>query len=301
MTVIVSRISAKVGGHRSIARLLISTIKLFFPDTSADYPQDACHVLRGLTSFLAIPAASDLRLLDTLYEEGSPTHLTIAIRALLANIDDPRPGEEFQAKSIIDVCFSVLCHCLFGHSTSREASFIEALKAGYLFATYSYLRHAPPDTSIDFIESIKSNLMYVSTSRKVLRQLLQDTAELDKFNMADTSQFSNYLAAQTWNDIIAFIRARLELFEEFRTLILHGCDNFACGRLHAKTDISRCGRCSEVQYCSRACQRVDWKQRHRAHCPRSAAVSGQHHDGPGHEPEPRYGRKRTCGTPSYPT
>ncbi|KAJ7048736.1 hypothetical protein C8F01DRAFT_1239239 [Mycena amicta] len=131
--------------------------------------------------------------------------------------------------------------------------------------------------------------MYVSTSRKVLRQLLQDTAELDKFNMADTSQFSNYLAAQTWNDIIAFIRARLELFEEFRTLILHGCDNFACGCLHAKTDISRCGRCSEVQYCSRACQRVDWKQRHRAHCLRSAALSGQHHDGPG---QPRYGRKR---------
>ncbi|KAJ7062464.1 hypothetical protein C8F01DRAFT_1134232 [Mycena amicta] len=261
-----------VGGRESIARLCISTIKLFFPNNSAQYPQDAYYVLYGVVSFFALPAARDVRFLQALDQEGFPTHLTIAMRAVLANIDDPRPGDKFNVKSIIGLCFSVLSHGLFGHSIYRDASFIEALKAGYLVATYSYLRHVPPDTAGGFIASLKCNMMYFSTSRKVLRQLLQDKAELR--NMEVTSHFSSAVAAQTWDDILAFTCARLELFEEYRKLLLHGCENFACGRLHAKTDISRCGRCSQVQYCSHACQRIDWKQRHQAHCARSAAGSG---------------------------
>ncbi|KAJ7061860.1 hypothetical protein C8F01DRAFT_1369303 [Mycena amicta] len=263
------------GGHRSIARLCVSTIKLFFPTTSAQYPDGAYRMLHGLISFLALPAARDWPLRTALYQEDFSTHFTIAVRALLANMDDPRPGEASKAKGIIDLCFSMLCIGLALHITFRDDPFVEGLKAGYLFATYSYLRHVAPDTAVDFIEALKGRLMFFSTSRNVLRQLRRDKAELT--NMVDTSQFSSELAAQTWHDVLTFIRGRLERFEEYHDLLLHGCDNFACGRLHAKTNVARCGRCSQVQYCSRACQRIDWTQRHRAHCLRSAAARGQRH------------------------
>ena len=39
------------------------------------------------------------------------------------------------------------------------------------------------------------------------------------------------------------------------------CD--ACGR----DATMRCGRCQKVSYCSAACQKRDWKERHRVHCP----------------------------------
>ncbi|KAJ7062465.1 hypothetical protein C8F01DRAFT_99272 [Mycena amicta] len=270
------------GGRASIARSCIGTIKLFFPNTSAPYTWEMFNMLKGVLCFLALPRTTrDPLLLKALDRENFPTHLTIAVRALLSHHDDLHPIEE-QKSMIIHACFHVLSAGLIGGSAYRpqplDASFIEALKAGYLCATYSYLRHALPETSVDFpsvdfLERLKRNTIYYLTSRNVLLQLRQDKAEL--INVVETSHFRNSKAAEMWNDLLAFIRARVERFEEYReqnNILLHGCDNFACGRLHEKTDMSRCSLCSQVQYCSRGCQRDDWRQRHREHCPRSARV-----------------------------
>ncbi|KAJ7466958.1 hypothetical protein FB451DRAFT_1259653 [Mycena latifolia] len=45
------------------------------------------------------------------------------------------------------------------------------------------------------------------------------------------------------------------------------CDNMECGAIRQKSDFKCCGYCHQVYYCSRRCQRIDWKSgNHRAGC-----------------------------------
>ncbi|KAG5015292.1 hypothetical protein JHK82_020986 [Glycine max] len=45
------------------------------------------------------------------------------------------------------------------------------------------------------------------------------------------------------------------------------CSNAGCGRPETrKHEFRRCSVCGEVNYCSRACQALDWKFRHKAEC-----------------------------------
>ncbi|RXW18772.1 hypothetical protein EST38_g7078 [Candolleomyces aberdarensis] len=44
------------------------------------------------------------------------------------------------------------------------------------------------------------------------------------------------------------------------------CDNQPCQRPYSRIQFKRCSRCNSVIYCSKQCQREDWKRLHRAEC-----------------------------------
>jgi hypothetical protein len=45
------------------------------------------------------------------------------------------------------------------------------------------------------------------------------------------------------------------------------CSHVGCGRPETrKHEFRRCSVCGAVNYCSRACQALDWKFRHKAEC-----------------------------------
>ncbi|CAI0627291.1 unnamed protein product [Linum tenue] len=57
---------------------------------------------------------------------------------------------------------------------------------------------------------------------------------------------------------------------EGRRFLVQGlrlCSHFGCGRPETrKHEFRRCSVCGTVNYCSRACQALDWKLRHKAEC-----------------------------------
>ena len=54
-------------------------------------------------------------------------------------------------------------------------------------------------------------------------------------------------------------------FSGFVKLIkmIHICHYKKCNKLHVRY---KCSRCKKVHYCSRRCQKKDWKYRHRYNC-----------------------------------
>ncbi|XP_052187874.1 F-box protein At1g67340 [Diospyros lotus] len=57
---------------------------------------------------------------------------------------------------------------------------------------------------------------------------------------------------------------------------LRMCSHVGCGRPETRThEFRRCSVCGGVNYCSRACQALDWKMRHKAEC---APMDGLHND-----------------------
>ncbi|KAJ7353050.1 hypothetical protein DFH08DRAFT_59139 [Mycena albidolilacea] len=54
---------------------------------------------------------------------------------------------------------------------------------------------------------------------------------------------------------------------------IRGCDNMECGQLCRRKEISRCSSCHRANYCSTACQAVDWRDgQHSLLCSRPRAL-----------------------------
>ncbi|KAK7002305.1 hypothetical protein R3P38DRAFT_3042288 [Favolaschia claudopus] len=75
--------------------------------------------------------------------------------------------------------------------------------------------------------------------------------------------------ARAWDRFLVTMGTRLDLRIEFDSDSGPSrgvCGNAKCGQIAARKDLNACKGCSEVLYCSRECQKVDWRARHRASC-----------------------------------
>ncbi|KAK7024680.1 hypothetical protein R3P38DRAFT_2950731 [Favolaschia claudopus] len=72
-----------------------------------------------------------------------------------------------------------------------------------------------------------------------------------------------------WKSFSELCRERLRAQAVFDSKVgpfSRACDNVECGKLLPKNTFKRCAGCSSVLYCSRECQRVDWRSGHRNAC-----------------------------------
>ncbi|KAJ7910355.1 hypothetical protein B0H13DRAFT_2329477 [Mycena leptocephala] len=63
--------------------------------------------------------------------------------------------------------------------------------------------------------------------------------------------------------------APLEILRNFESedyLSRRACDNVECGIIRAKKTLKRCTGCRQLFYCSRECQRQDWRRGHHQYC-----------------------------------
>ncbi|KAJ7466181.1 hypothetical protein B0H11DRAFT_2048754 [Mycena galericulata] len=64
----------------------------------------------------------------------------------------------------------------------------------------------------------------------------------------------------TWRTFTALARERIALVHSVASpQRRRACDNVKCGHILEKTDFQRCSRCLSFYYCSRECQRIDWR------------------------------------------
>ncbi|KAK6980780.1 hypothetical protein R3P38DRAFT_2579582 [Favolaschia claudopus] len=74
---------------------------------------------------------------------------------------------------------------------------------------------------------------------------------------------------EAWKTFSELCRERLraqEVYDSKVSASLRACDNIECGTLLPKKNFKRCAGCSSLLYCSRECQRVDWRSGHRSSC-----------------------------------
>ncbi|KAJ7200022.1 hypothetical protein GGX14DRAFT_372655 [Mycena pura] len=160
--------------------------------------------------------------------------------------------------------------------------FAESLKAGLLLGVFSCgSRVNRWDTDGHIIRLLRDFLPAFTVYFSVLSQLRISLAEVQGLDPA--SSF-NQLELEQWERFVELVDERFQLVEEYNYgtwTALRACDNFEvrfrswiealshhakCGHICDKRQLKRCSQCCIRFYCSRSCQKSDWRNIHRTHC-----------------------------------
>ncbi|KAI2630273.1 hypothetical protein GGS26DRAFT_591567 [Hypomontagnella submonticulosa] len=124
--------------------------------------------------------------------------------------------------------------------------------------------------------SIQTGITYNGLGAALIRAGRLDEADevLQKAFTIRQAEGPRLDAADT-RDNIGALREAQGRFEEAREMRLKGsekneimCGNYKCTthKLYALKNLSACGACKSVFYCSKACQVADWRSRHKPLC-----------------------------------
>ncbi|KAF7288890.1 hypothetical protein MIND_01405000 [Mycena indigotica] len=168
---------------------------------------------------------------------------------------------------------------------------VEALEAGLIPLLFSYgkssNRQMKTTTVVDMIDWMMSMTVYPS----FLRQFEESSNQFrEGYDMAPPLLFP-IEANDPWSLLIDIAYGRLRTYTEFREgtwtgmhHIRSACGNFECKVLphEHSAKLKRCSGCQSTFYCSKTCQRADWKSGHRTECaafalfgPTSVCSAGQ--------------------------
>ncbi|KAJ7149287.1 hypothetical protein C8R43DRAFT_505996 [Mycena crocata] len=150
----------------------------------------------------------------------------------------------------------------------------EALKAGLLPCTVSLAEDAVGETDVTR-GSIQWSLKTVTcrilpgnlVSYAVVRQM-KISLPIAQLSL-ESSTFMQTGISRDWEVLVALAEERiriLDVWESGGRPSLHACDNMKCGEINRKHTFRCCSACLSVNYCSRECQRIDWKDAHREDC-----------------------------------
>ncbi|KAJ7627386.1 hypothetical protein FB45DRAFT_1004844 [Roridomyces roridus] len=88
-------------------------------------------------------------------------------------------------------------------------------------------------------------------------------------DLLSADAFKNSTLCDHWRQFLGYMQERVDALDEFaaKTVAYKTCDNLRCGSIEDTDNIAgRCSGCQGFYYCSRECQKVDWKAGHRTFC-----------------------------------
>ncbi|KAJ6514333.1 hypothetical protein C8R47DRAFT_1282247 [Mycena vitilis] len=197
---------------------------------------------------------------------ASVGYLTVAVRAL----------ETLAAVGTIPLARQSAALCLLQihdiiNSTLKACEIAEALGAGFLRALILCVdRLGTKDAFIyeavnSFLGSVLLGSTLVHQCMSVLPAALANALEFENI-----SGFASSPCFEKWQVFKTTATTRQQFLGEFFSFVSkRACDNFECDALmKEKTSIKCCSTCRIALYCSRKCQKVSWKDGHRAACVR---------------------------------
>nr|GAT51876.1 predicted protein [Mycena chlorophos] len=156
------------------------------------------------------------------------------------------------------------------HDSRSDLRLAEALRAGLLRGllelarTPGYYLPATKDNIRFFLNSgIPQHCVYQSVLR-ALRVALEELVPFDPQRVFEEAGLGS-----DWIQFLDVIRDRLRILDEYDAGTLRMwrvCDNTECGLVGPKAQFKQCTGCSEAWYCSRACQKANWRWGHRQEC-----------------------------------
>ncbi|KAJ7215365.1 hypothetical protein GGX14DRAFT_391802 [Mycena pura] len=235
------------GSWTDIASAVVSHLKQAFPNTDTPITSVTLYRVGGVKSILSYAFTTNFSLRTTLLEKGLVKVLTIILLALSkANPLPPNLAVLYDGFPQ----FAIVC-VLISFRISRSHRWIaEALRAGFLRALFSSVRKCDTGT-IDELSTFLSK--YLPGSTVYYSMLIQLHAALVEIQDLEPASCFKTLVAD-WNQLIDLVHMRMKVADEFKSgslTALRACDNLAC--------LTRF-------YCSRSCQKADWRNGHRSIC-----------------------------------
>ncbi|KAJ7072958.1 hypothetical protein C8F01DRAFT_1076783 [Mycena amicta] len=248
------------GTWSALARLVVGHLRRASVGRGAKKPislDDAQMIHSMATLLFRLPHQTNFR--EALYDEGISAALTTALGALVRSPILPE--------------FHFLPHQIFNWLaiTFRGGNFqhgvAQALRAGFLRAMLEYASIGTR-TRQNLALVLQRDLRRATVYHSVLVHLPRALSRVRRVDYA-ASLGSPELVGH-WRDFCSLAQERLDILEVYRTRALtatRGCDNVQCGQVVEKSLLQRCSGCLAAHYCSRACQKTDWKRgSHRRKC-----------------------------------
>ncbi|KAJ6477502.1 hypothetical protein C8R45DRAFT_1101831 [Mycena sanguinolenta] len=240
------------GTQADLASIVVSHIKyvLPFPDSPV-LPQTTIHFI-GLVSIVYSKTITGHRhptFEDALLSAGIVVPLTTALRALcrspLDNVDAP-----------LKPLFSALVDYI---SSYFPLWLPESLRTGLLEIMFAPLHREAISPSLP--QLLQDVFAPASVYHSVLVQLQMSLLQVRNRNAAAIFDHPDVLAY--WQSLIRLFESRFRVLNEYDAgalMVTTACNDFECGEIRPKQELSRCGGCLTVYYCSPACQTNDWRR-----------------------------------------
>ncbi|KAJ6520396.1 hypothetical protein C8R45DRAFT_1086260 [Mycena sanguinolenta] len=146
---------------------------------------------------------------------------------------------------------------------------VEALRAGLIDLIASLVGHPlEPDTAEDvcyLLKFLTSTMVYCSVLTEIERMSHTLDEILDQ-NDSVIMPSPVFDAWKTFTESVEERRKMKQLFDSDESPSFLVCDNTECNTVSQKSEFKRCVGCKYVSYCSRDCQKRDWKGGHREEC-----------------------------------
>ncbi|KAF7292648.1 MYND-type domain-containing protein [Mycena indigotica] len=144
--------------------------------------------------------------------------------------------------------------------------FPEVLRADFLLVLFKFAALPLDDATLTkqtasaLRSAFGSLLPALTVYHPVLVQLRSSVRSVA--NLKAERAFRHAELVPLWNQFMALIQERLLVLKRYEAGELtsqRGCNNGKCVSVQLKSEVKQCGKCRTTTYCSRECQREDWK------------------------------------------
>ncbi|KAJ7342954.1 hypothetical protein DFH08DRAFT_1081927 [Mycena albidolilacea] len=145
---------------------------------------------------------------------------------------------------------------------------VQALQAGLL--RHVITSSAKMATALDagkYPELLGTVLLRSLVFYPVIAEMKKSFSQLETLSRSD--EFSGSVLYGHWIVLKAFVDERVKALDTWETsgrASSLACDNMECDKVDKKVLSRRCAVCHTAAYCSRECQRADWRDGHRDEC-----------------------------------
>ncbi|KAJ7218489.1 hypothetical protein GGX14DRAFT_560830 [Mycena pura] len=243
-----------------LASCVVSHLQQAFRSpNSAPTPVALAH-LAGVFYLLRDAFDSDIGFRESLLAQGIVATLTTICRSLSLNTSTAVTGDLNAMLQCLIRCFTY---------TSRTPWIAESIGAGLLSLLFACGPVKSSGVQEELLRVLEWELPAFAVYYSVLSELRRAFGKVETLD--PSSYFSKDIRTH-WQRFAALVEGRLQVVEEYKTgalTALRYCDNLECGKVCDKRALKCCSRCLSRRYCSRTCQKVDYrKAQHKIDCPK---------------------------------